>query len=124
MYISTLIMPVLAAAPPSGAGGASSLYPMGTMFLLLAVMYFLILRPQQVKAKEHREMVSRVKVGDKVITTAGIYGEIAGVAETSMMLRIAPNVEIKVVSSAVSTVLTAEGDDASTRTAAKPAKKR
>jgi preprotein translocase subunit YajC len=126
MYISTLLLPVLAVAaqPPGGGGALAALYPMGTMFLLLAIMYFLILRPQQVKAKEHREMVSRVKVGDKVITTAGIYGEIAGVAETSMMLRIAPNVEIKVVSSAVSTVLTAEGDDASTRTAAKPAKKR
>jgi preprotein translocase subunit YajC len=125
MYISTLIMPVLAAAPPSGAGGASSLYPMGTMFLLLAVMYFLILRPQQVKAKEHRQMVSRVKVGDKVITTAGIFGEVSGVAETSMMLRIAPGVEIKVVSSAVSTVLTAEESESPVKTAgSKPVKKK
>lgn len=134
MCISTLLAPVLAAAaavpvpatpgvPPAG-GGASALYPMGTMLLLLAIMYFLILRPQQVKAKEHREMVSRVKVGDKVITTAGIFGEIVGVTESSMMLKIAPGVEIKVVSSAVSTVLTAEDDDASAKTASKPAKRK
>jgi preprotein translocase subunit YajC len=126
-------MPVLAAAAttpavggaPAGGGGASALYPMGTMFLLLAIMYFLILRPQQVKAKQHREMVSRVKVGDKVITTAGIFGEVAGVAETSLMLKIAPNVEIKVVSSAVSTVLTTEDSEASAKPAGgKPVKKK
>ena len=124
MYISTLFVPVLAAAAPPGGGGASALYPMGTMFLLLAIMYFLILRPQQVKAKAHREMVSRVKVGDKVVTTAGIYGEVAGVAETSMMLKIAPGVEIKVVSSAVSTVLTAEDSESPAKTAGKPARKK
>lgn len=117
-------MPVLAAAAQPPGGGASALYPMGTMFLLLAIMYFLILRPQQVKAKEHREMVSRVKVGDKIITTAGIYGEIVGVTETSMMLRIAPNVEVRVVSSAVSTVLAAEDSEAAPQTASKFAKKK
>jgi preprotein translocase subunit YajC len=122
MDISTFLVPVLAAA--GEGGGLAALYPMGTMFFLLAIMYFLILRPQQVKAKEHREMVSRVKVGDKVVTTAGIYGEIAGVAETSMMLKIAPGVEIKVVSSAVSTVLTVEDSEASAKASAKPAIKK
>lgn len=124
MYISMWFMPVLAAAAPPGGGGASALYPMGTMFLLLAIMYFLILRPQQVKAKEHRELVSRIKVGDKVVTTAGIYGEVAGVSETTMMLRIAPGVEVKVVSSAVSTVLVAEDGEPSAKAAGKPARKK
>lgn len=125
MYISALFVPVLAVATqPTGGGGASALYPMGTMILLLAIMYFLILRPQQVKAKEHREMVSRIKVGDKVVTTAGIYGEVAGVAETNVMLRIAPGVEIKLVSSAVSTVLTAEDDESSAKTAGRAPKRK
>jgi preprotein translocase subunit YajC len=120
-----LSVPVLAAAaPPAGGGASSPLYPLGTMLLLLAIMYFLILRPQQVKAREHRELISRIKVGDKVVTTAGIYGEVAGVAENTMMLRIAPGVEVKVVSSAVGTVLNAEEDDGAAKTSAKPAAKK
>ena len=96
------------------------LYPMGTMFLLLAIMYFLMLRPQQVKAKEHREMVSRLKVGDKVITTGGIHGTIAGVDDTSLMLQVAAGVEIRIVRSAVGTVLPAGGET----TAARPAQQK
>lgn len=99
------------------------LYPMGTMLLLLAIMYFLILRPQQVKAKEQREMVSRLKVGDRVVTTAGIYGEVAAVDDATLMLRVAQNVEVRIVRSAISTVLPAESD-AADKAAEKGAKKK
>lgn len=112
MYIPALLTPVLAAAAnPPPAGGGSMLYPMGTMLLLLAIMYFLMLRPQQVKAKEHRDLISRLKVGDRVVTTGGIYAEVAGVDDASLMLRVADGVEIKVVRSAVSTVLNDAGND-------------
>lgn len=107
-----LMTPLLAAAAaPQPAPGGSMLYPMGTMLLLLAIMYFLMLRPQQVKAKEHRDMISRLKVGDKVVTTGGIYGQVSGVDEASLMLKVADGVEIKVVRSAVSSVLTDAGDE-------------
>ena len=124
MYLPILSMPLLlAAAAPQAAPAGSMLYPMGTMFLLLAIMYFLILRPQQVKAKEHRDLISRLKVGDQVVTTGGIYGEIAGVDEASMMIKVANGVEIRIVRSAVSTVLSPAAE-ASERAEGKSAKKR
>ncbi len=119
MHIAALMTPVLAVGTAQPApGGGSMLYPMGTMLLLLAIMYFLMLRPQQVKAKEHRDMISRLKVGDRVITTGGIYGQVAGVDDASLMLKVADGVEVKVIRSAVSTVLS-EAANESGKTAKK-----
>ncbi len=112
MDIAVLTMPLLATAMQAPAGQPGGfLYAMGPMLLLLAIMYFLMLRPQQVKAKEHRELISRLKVGDRVVTTGGFYGEVSGVEEATLMLRVAPGVEIKMVRSAVSTVLTEAAEE-------------
>ena len=110
-------VPVVAGAAPGGApggtpGGPTSMFgPMGYMILLLGIMYFLIFRPQQQKAKHHREMVSRLKAGDQVVTNGGIYGEVTAVDETSLMLKVAEGVEIKTVRSAVSSVVTDDGEE-------------
>ncbi|MBN2450784.1 MAG: preprotein translocase subunit YajC [Lentisphaeria bacterium] len=102
-----LWIPILAAQAPGGAppGGGGLFGPMGYMILLLGIMYFLIFRPQQQKQKEHRQMVSRLKAGDRVVTTGGIHGVVAGVEESTLMLRVADGVEIKLVRSAVGSVI-------------------
>lgn len=75
-------------------GGFSAFIP---LILMFAIFYFLLIRPQQKKAKEHREMLSQLKKGDRVITSGGIYGTITSTDDTSVTLEIAEKVRVKVV---------------------------
>jgi preprotein translocase subunit YajC len=81
------------AGPPLGPLG-----PMGQMLplvLILVVFYFLLVRPQQQKAKEHNEVVAGLKKNDQVVTIAGIYGRIVDVGDAYVTLEIAPNVIVR-----------------------------
>lgn len=85
--------------PPSGAG---MVVPMIAIF---AIMYFLIIRPQNKRQKELAARVSTLKTGDKVITTGGIHGIVANVKEgPTLSLKIADNVKIEVDKTAIATV--------------------
>lgn len=112
MHHLVSVMPVLAQTQQggNGGGGAGGLVGIGYMVLLVGIMYFLLLRPQQQKAKQHREMVSRLKAGDQVVTNGGIHGEVTGVDETDVTLKVAENVELKVVKSAIGSVLNQDDD--------------
>lgn len=86
-------------APPSGAG---MLVPMIAIF---AIMYFLIIRPQNKRQKELATRVSALKTGDKVVTTGGIHGIVANVKEgATLSLKIADNVKIEVDKTAIASV--------------------
>jgi preprotein translocase subunit YajC len=65
------------------------------------VFYFLLIRPQQKKAKEHREMLSNIKEGDSVITNGGIHGRVVSLADDAVMVEIASNVKVKVSKEAI-----------------------
>ena len=71
------------------------------LILIFVVFYFLLIRPQQKKAKEHQSYLSNLKKGDKVVTGGGIHGQIAGLSDTVVTLEIAENVRIKVNRSAI-----------------------
>jgi preprotein translocase subunit YajC len=75
------------------------------MLLLFAamglLMYALLIRPQQRRDKEHREMLARIEKGDQIVTTGGIHGKVTGVAEDVLTVEIAPNVRIKLAKSAI-----------------------
>ena len=71
---------------------------------LFAIMYFLVLRPQQRRVKEHREMVSNVRRGDTVVTAGGLVGKVAKVDENEVQVEIAENVRVRVVKSTLSEV--------------------
>ncbi len=86
------------AAAPAGMAGLAQFVP---LILIFIVFYFLLIRPQQKKAKEHQNYLSNLKKGDKVITGGGIYGQIAGIADNVVTLEIADNVRIKVSRSAI-----------------------
>lgn len=83
-----------------GAGGA-----LGGMFvpmiLMFAVFYFLIIRPQQKKAKLHTQMLSELKKGDEVVTTGGLLGRITGIKDNEITLQVQEGVRIRILRSAV-----------------------
>lgn len=85
-------------APQGGAQGdpimslIASILP---LVLIIVVFYFLLIRPQQKRAKEHRQMLENLKRGDKVITVGGIYGVVESVNPNTVVLKIAENVKVK-----------------------------
>ena len=90
-------------ATGQGAGGFSSLIPIILMFV---IFYFLLIRPQQKKSKEHREMINRLKKGDRIITSGGLHGRITAVNETTMTVEIADKVRVKIARANVAQLLT------------------
>lgn len=88
--------------PQNGQGGAGSMW--STIMMLLAfvfIFYFLMIRPQQKRQKEHQNMLSSLKKGDKVITNAGIHGTIKEIDGTVFTLQIADNVQVNFEKSAI-----------------------
>jgi preprotein translocase subunit YajC len=75
------------------------------MVLMFAAFYFLLIRPQQKKAKAHTELVAALQVGDEVLTAGGILGKIAGVSEHYAIVKIGDNTEIKIQKASVSMVV-------------------
>ncbi len=85
----------------------SLLYVVG----LFALLYFLMIRPQQQRQKKHQAMVSSLKPNEKVVTIGGIYGTIIKIKEDSLILKIAENVRIELQKSAISQVLSKEDEE-------------
>ena len=75
------------------------------LLLMFVVLYFLMIRPQMKKAKEHKAMVDAVAAGDEVITNGGIAGKIASVGENFVKVEVANGVEITVQKPAIAAVL-------------------
>jgi preprotein translocase subunit YajC len=82
-----------------GAGGFTGFIPLILMFV---IFYFLLIRPQQKKTKEHRQMISNLKKGDRIVTSGGIHGRITGMDESTITVEIADKVRVKVVRGNVS----------------------
>lgn len=76
-----------------GVGGFGAFVP---LILMFAIFYFLLIRPQQKKQKEHRQMIGNLKKGDRIMTAGGIYGRITGVDEATVTVEIAEKVRVKV----------------------------
>jgi preprotein translocase subunit YajC len=88
-----------------GAGGQSLMQAMLLPALLLVVFYFLLIRPQSKRAKEQREMLSKIAAGDEVATTGGILGKVTEVGDQFLTLEIANGVSVKLQKFQVSLVL-------------------
>ena len=99
-----LIPSAFAQAPAAGAGdaGLMGFLPIILMFVLL---YFLMIRPQMKRAKEHKTMVEALQKGDEVITAGGVLGRITRVNDAYVLVEIAPNTEVSVQKTAVQTLL-------------------
>lgn len=77
---------------PAGSGLASFI----PLILIFVVFYFLLIRPQQKKAKEHQQFLGALKKGDDVVTSGGIHGRITGLNDVIVTMEIADNVRVKV----------------------------
>ena len=86
---------------------------------MLVIFYFFMIRPQQKRAKEHKLMLEALQKGDMVVTSGGIYGTVAAVGEKTFELKIADNVKLKVLRSAVTERLNAQ-DSSNGKSAATP----
>ena len=75
------------------------------IIILFAIFYFLLIRPQQKKAKEHKEMVANLKRGQRIVSSAGIYGTVQSIDDTTIGLEIADKVKIKMARNNVAAVL-------------------
>ena len=75
------------------------------MLIIFAAFYFLLIRPQQKKAKAHTALISNLSAGDEVLTAGGILGVITGISEHYAIVKIADNTEIKIQKSSVSQVV-------------------
>src|SRR5580700_4781622 len=83
------------------AQAVSALQPVLMIGSIVAIFYFLLFRPAQQRQKKTAQMLSALKNGDKVVTSGGIYGTIVGLEDDALQLRIADQVKVKVLRSAV-----------------------
>jgi preprotein translocase subunit YajC len=93
------------AQPEGGAGGCAGgggNQQMILMAVMLAILYFVWIRPGQAERKKHQSMIDQLKRGDEVITNSGIFGTITDMDERTMTLEVARNVKIKVLRTAIS----------------------
>lgn len=88
-----------------GAAPANPLLSFLPLVFLIVLFYFMLIRPQQKRAKEAKQMLSALAKGDEVITSGGVAGKIAAIGENYISLEVADNVAIKLQKSAVSSVL-------------------
>jgi preprotein translocase subunit YajC len=100
------ITPAFAQAAP-GPGGGNFLIQLLPFIMILGIMYFLIIRPQQKRLKDHRDMIASIKRGDTVVTSGGIVGKVTRViGDGELQVEIAENVKVRIVRGTVSEVRT------------------
>ena len=90
------------AAPPSADAGMINLV---MLLVLFVVFYFLLIRPQTKRAKEHRQMVDSLAKGDEIVTNGGVLGRITNIGDNFIVLEIAANTEVKVQRQSVAAVM-------------------
>ncbi|MEP6633898.1 MAG: preprotein translocase subunit YajC [Luteimonas sp.] len=102
--LDLLISPAFAqaAGQPAAGGGLIGMLP---FLIILPVMYFLMIRPQTKRAKEHRAMLEKLSVGDEVITNGGIAGTVREIGDSFLSVEIADNVRVRIQKSAIGNVL-------------------
>jgi preprotein translocase subunit YajC len=100
-----VITPAFAQGTSSVAGGTDMLVQIVPFVLIFVIMYFLILRPQQRRAKEHQELIKNVRRGDTIVTTGGLIGKVTKATdEAELELEISDGVRVRVARGMISEV--------------------
>lgn len=86
----------------AGSGGLMSFLP---LIVIFAVFYFMLIRPQMKRSKEHKQLVAQLSKGDEVITNGGLLGKITNVTDTFVTLELADNLQVKLQRQAVANVM-------------------
>lgn len=98
----------ISSAWADGAAGAGQGSPFGSLIFLgvfVAIFYFMLIRPQQKRVKEHKSLVESLKKGDEVVTSGGLLGKIAAVDETFVSVDLADNMQVKVQKNHIGSVM-------------------
>ncbi len=101
MFISE----AFAQAAPAATGGESSLITMLPLVLMFVVLYFVMIRPQMKRQKEHKAMIDALAKGDEVVTAGGVLGKVAKLGDSYVHVEVADGVELQVQRTAVVQVL-------------------
>lgn len=96
-----------ALAQAGAGGGPPAFVSFLPLFLVLAVFYFLLIRPQQQKAKEHQATLDALKRNDEIVTGGGLYGRVVAINDDVVTVEIAPKVQVRVSRPTISGVVTA-----------------
>lgn len=99
------IVYLIAMSPQEGGGGSGFMGTIIMFALIIFIFYFMIIRPQQKRAKEREKMLTAVKKGDKVVTAAGMHGTVVGLEEKTVLVQVADNVKIKFDKTAISGII-------------------
>ncbi|MBN2707373.1 MAG: preprotein translocase subunit YajC [Deltaproteobacteria bacterium] len=94
------------------AGGLEGIKAFVPLILMFVIFYFLLIRPQQKRQKEHKELLANLKRGDDVVTSGGIMGRITAVADTFVTIEVAEKVRIKVARGQIMSVIKGESEKA------------
>lgn len=94
----------------SGASGGGILSILPLMVGMFAIMYFIVIRPQQKQKRDRDAMLGAIKKGDRVVTTSGLYGTVVGLSEHTVTLKVADQVKMEFERSAVGRIVPAGGD--------------
>jgi preprotein translocase subunit YajC len=101
--MNSLISPAWAQGAP--VSGSSQFAPLLVMVVFIVIFYFLLMRPQQKKNKEHQQLLSKLAVGDEVVTNGGMLGRITDVGDSFVTLEVADGVRIKIQKFQVSALM-------------------
>ncbi|MFO7448301.1 MAG: preprotein translocase subunit YajC [Ignavibacteriaceae bacterium] len=100
---------LIAMAPPADGSGGGGMISTIIMFgAIFVIFYFMIIRPQQKRAKEREKMLSNVQKGDKVVTSGGMHGTVAGIDEKTVLLNVGDNIKMTFERSAIAAVVSKE----------------
>lgn len=91
-------------APGGAGGGMAAFQQIIPLVFMFAIFYFLLIRPQQKKAKEHKALLEAMKKGDNVITAGGVHGKVTAVENELVTLEVANNVNIKITKSYIAAI--------------------
>lgn len=106
MSLLDVLIPAAHAQAAAGAGSTSNVWlQLIPLILLFVVFWFLLIRPQMKRQKEHRQMVERLAKGDEVVTSGGIAGRIEDLGETFITVEIAEGTRIRLQKGSISTIL-------------------
>lgn len=103
--MSFFISDALAAAPAAAEAQTDPLMQFLPLVLIFVVFYFLLIRPQSKRAKEHKTMVEGLSKGDEVVTNGGLLGRITEIGENFVQVKVADNVEVKIQRQAVANLM-------------------
>jgi len=104
MNLTDLVFLAQAAAPAPATEGQPPFLTLVPMIFIFVIFYFLLIRPQQKRAKDHQALVSAIKTGDRVITSGGIHGIVSNVKDKTVLVKVADNVKLEFDRAAITSV--------------------